>query len=241
MTSIIASKLNMTRQPVAIYRSKTCPENALQFREGVWGCVIALLNAASQGRTAAFHRSTVVCKGGQAGLGLHPFETGVIEYFLSVCGKEPRPGEHYKKTPELALEYIHGLPAVESPDYVVFQPLGQVEGVEPEAVVFLVNADQLSGLVTLANYDQHTQDNVQLRFASGCAQSILYGLHGQETSSNCCYIGLTDPSARKCIDKDLLSFTIPYHRYVEMEANAPGSFLDTDTWATICQRIPREE
>lgn len=81
MTSIIASKLKLTCQPVAVYRHKTCPEGAVQFQKGVWGCVVALLVAASRGRTAALDQSTVLCKGGQAGLGLHPFEPGVIEYF----------------------------------------------------------------------------------------------------------------------------------------------------------------
>lgn len=157
---------------------------------------------------------------------------------MSVGGKGPKSGEHYKKTPALALDYIQNLPPVTSPDYVIFQPLDQIKDIEPEVVVFLVNADQLSGLVTLANYDQSTQDTVQVHFGSGCAQSILYGLHSQDTGSNRCYIGLTDPSARKCVPKDLLSFSIPYHRYVEMEANATGSFLDTETWNTISQRIP---
>ena len=32
-------------------------------------------------------------------------------------------------------------------------------------------------------------------------------------------------------------FTIPYHRYLAMEANVEGSFFETDTWTQIAKRI----
>lgn len=237
MKSKIAEAICLNTPPVAVYRSKTCPENALQFQEGVWGCVISMLNAASEGRTVAFHETNVVCKGGQAGLGLNPFTPGIIEYYLSTGEKGPLPGEKYKKSPKLALEYINNVPEVDSPDYVVFQPMDQLSEAEPEVVVFLVNADQLSGLATLANYDQPTQDNVKLNFGSGCVQAIRYALAASQNGENNCFIGLTDPSARKFIDKNLLSFSIPYRKFLEMEANAEECFFGTDTWKKISDRI----
>ena len=237
MESKIAKEIRMSRQPVAVYRSSRSPQGAMQFKPGVWGCVIAMLNAASKGKTASFSNEQVACKGGKAGLGLQPFELGMIEYFLSTGGRGSKPGERYKQTPELAKEYVQQLPNCVSPEYVVFRPLNEVEDEVPECVVFLVNADQLSGLLTLANYDQHTQDNVKLTFGSGCVQSILNGLSAAEREEKTCYIGLTDPSARKCVEKDLLSFTVPYRRYLEMEAAADECFFHTETRDRIAQRI----
>ena len=122
--------------------------------------------------------------------------------------------------------------------YLLFKPFSALEQDEtPQAVVFLVNADQLSALVTMANYDQPTQDNVQVKFGAGCIQSVLYVLKDSQEGRTTCTIGLTDPSARKCIDKDLLSFSIPYARYLLLEDQVEESFLNKQSWQGLSQRI----
>ena len=237
MKSKSAALIHLKNQPVAVLKTDTAPEQAIQFKPGKKGCVIALLSAASKGKITASSRETTACRGGRVGLGFQPFPLGEIEHFLSVGKEGGRPGEFYKESPEFAREYCTTVPSITPRDYVVFQPL-ELTGADqaPEAVIFLVNADQLSALVTLANYDRPTQDNVQIKFGAGCIQSILYPLKAREEGSDCCYIGLTDPSARKCIDRDLLSFSIPYHRFLEMEAKAEGSFLTKETWERLVNR-----
>jgi len=52
-----------------------------------------------------------------------------------------------------------------------------------------------------------------------------------------CLVGLTDLSARQYlraqVGKDVLSFTIPFRRFLEMEANIAGSFLEQEPWVGL--------
>jgi len=50
-------------------------------------------------------------------------------------------------------------------------------------------------------------------------------------------VGLTDLSARLQIRKqlgdNLMTFAVPWALFLEMEENAPGSFLDAHTWQAL--------
>ena len=240
MESKIARHICLQNHPVAVLWQEEMPDEAIHFQEGKWGCVVALIKAASKGRVAVATNDTTVCLGGKAGTGFQGYERGWIEYFLSTGNDSIPKSERYKKTPELARNFTETIPRVTAGKCLVMKPLEMVaEGERPECIVFLVNADQMSGLVTLANYDQATQNNVEVHFASGCGQALLYPLSAEQKGEKTCYIGLTDPSARKVTGKDLLSFSIPYSRFLEMEQEADGSFLTTDTWEIIRERIGR--
>lgn len=81
---------------------------------------------------------------------------------------------------------------------------------------------------------------MKVLFGAGCAQSILYSLCQEEDGGDTCYLGLTDPSARLHILPELLSFSLPYHRFLELEGKVEESFLTTETWKRICHRISRK-
>jgi len=260
MQSNIARAIRMKHSPVAVLWSDEKPEGALEFKEGRWACVMSLVTSAAKGKTAACSRETVGCKGGISGMGFgsaYDDFPGGIEYFLSYgnpdfckteAGRrmaESMPdmdkGERYVKTPELARKFIEALPICDIPaKYVVFKPLESVADDEiPRTVVFLVNPDQISALIVLANYGRETTDNVIAPMGAGCQQIGILPYKEAESAHPRAIIGLTDLSARKitnrAVGKDILSFAVPYAMFREMEDNAEGSFLDRDTWAEVME------
>lgn len=239
MESKISALIKLSNHPVAVVQADTCPEKVLQFKAGHWGCAIAMLAAAANGKIAAFTAETTTCTGGRAGLGFAKYPLGWIEYFLSCGGNGVERCERYKKNPDVAREFIcdvsnaliEKLPPRKK--FLLFKPLDKVAEEIPDVIIFLVNADQLSGLVTLANYDSARHDGSKILFGAGCAQTVLYPM----SEKNFCFVGLTDPSARKFIDKKLLALSMSYEKFLQLEEIAHESFLTADAWQKIFKRI----
>lgn len=239
MKSKIAEAIKPKYSPVAVLWTDEKPEGALQFTEGKWGCVSAMLFNAAKGSTAAFDEKTCGCSGGAVGLGFKKFKPGYIEYFLSTGDPEKNiEGEHHRKDPGVVKGFIDNLSEIKVPTkYVVFKPLEKVTETEtPQGIIFLVNADQLSALVVFANYDRPTNDNVLLVSAAGCHQTVLEVIAQNYADNPKAILGMTDISARKFVDKDLLSFGLPYKRFLELEAQVEESFLTKSEWLKLLAR-----
>jgi uncharacterized protein (DUF169 family) len=148
-------------------------------------------------------------------------------------------GEGFFKTPELASKWSSNFPMNEPEGpFVVIKPLKDIKpGETPKVVSFLADQDQLSALVVLANFARHGADNVRIPFGPGCGSfgRLPFDEAGKETPL--AVIGLTDISARfyvrKILGKDILSFTVPFGMFEEMESNAPESFLTRHAWKSI--------
>ncbi|MCE5322085.1 DUF169 domain-containing protein [bacterium] len=244
MDSVLANKLKLKYSPVAMILANTKPADAMQFKKGTWGCVMAMFSAAAKGKTAVFDYQTTTCGGGRIGLGFcEEFEgpPGGIEYFLSTGRGEGFPeGEGYKKTPRLAKAFVDCLPRQTIPfDYVIFKPLDSIdtEVETPVLVSFLVNPDQLSALVVLANYDRATNDNVKIDFGAGCHSIFLLPYAEVGKANPKAVVGAIDITARPYVDPDTLTFTLPWQMFIEMEADVPDSFLEKKDWKKVRKRI----
>lgn len=257
MNSKIAQAVGTQYSPVAILFGAEKPAAAIQFQEGRWGCVVSMLNAAARGRTAVFDRKTHGCIGGGAGLGFGNTYLGFpggIEYFLSkgnasFCESEAgknivrnmpalRHGEAYKKDPAFAKSFADALPYYDVPaEYIIFKPLAELLPEEkPEVIVFLCTPDQISAMVTLANYGRHGGDNVIVPWGAGCHTIGIIPLNEGKSDNPRGVIGLTDITVRKQLDKDILSFSVPYKMFLEMESNVDESFLTREGWLELKQR-----
>jgi len=269
--SAIAKAAGFPTEPVAIVWTNIKPEGALEFKPGVWGCVMWMYaRAAHDGKTAVFTRETIGCIGAALGLGFgRPFERHAAKTeagfcsFLSngIAGAEDRKayttiaeggrdarnkkilsrGERLMKDPSVVRTFLKALPEYDiNEKYIVMKPLSQVRDDEQvKSVIFLANADQISALSILANYESGTiTERVTIAAgASGC-QAIGACVYAEgEGARPRAVIGLTDITARrnvrKQLGKDKLTFSVSYSMFLEMEKNVPGSFLESDDWKEL--------
>lgn len=248
MQSRIAEAIALKHSPVAILLTNTRPEGAAQFKEGSWrGCAAAMLRAASDGRTVVFDRKTFGCPGGGTGLGFGNCYIGfAIDRLLSTGGKAELPngqafdmgeGEGFFESPEAAARWAEALPYRDAPtEYIVFKAIDQVaEGEDVSLVLMFVNPDQLSALVTLAGFRRGGFGNTVSPWGAAC-QSILFAYKEAESGNPRGVMGYFDISQRGKISRELLSYTMPYSLYLEMESGVDDSFLRQDTWRKLRDR-----
>jgi hypothetical protein len=121
-------------------------------------------------------------------------------------------------------------------EYVVFKPWEQVtEQDNPELLVIFANADQLSALVVMADYSRGTNQSVTAPFCAAC-QSILFGYAEAKKESPRGVIGFFDISQRRAVDREILTFTVPFKMLQEMETGVEGSFLQMHAWRKLQER-----
>ncbi len=251
MNSKLIKALKLKMQPVAVILTNDKPAEGLHLKEGTMGgCVAAMLVGASKtNRIAYFNRKAFGCPGGGTGLGFgdrygrFPIDcllsTGNKEMAAQMgrAGSEMAEGERFYKNPELARKWVNSLPFTDVPtEYVVFKPWGQVtEQDEPKLIIFFANADQLSALVVMADYNRGTNQSVTAPFGAAC-QSIIFGYAEAEKDNPRGVIGFFDISQRKAVDRETLTFTVPYKMFQEMEGNVEGSFLEMHVWHKLQER-----
>jgi uncharacterized protein (DUF169 family) len=247
MQSQLVDALGLKYSPVAVLLADERPAGAMQFKEEKMGCVAAMLLAAAKGRSAVFDRNTFGCPGGGTGIGFGDCYTGFpIDRLLSTGGSavlengrrfEMGEGERFFASPRIADDWVRNLPYRDVPaEYVIFKPLLEVSAGEPVSViVMLVGADQLSALVTLAGFQSGATNRVVARWGGAC-QSILFAYGESEKDHPCGVIGLFDIAQRSRVDRDVLSFTVPYRMFLEMESHIEESFLQTAAWWELRKR-----
>jgi len=251
MNSQLLEALKLKMQPVGVIQTDDAPVNGLHFKEeSMRGCVAAMLVTASKkNRVAFFHRKSCGCPGGGTGLGFGDrYEGFPIDCLLSTGnekvaaqmgrgGSSMAEGERFFRNPEQARKWVDSLPMTEVPsEYVVFKPWEQVtEQDNPELIVIFANADQLSALVVMADYSRGTNQSVTAPFCAAF-QSILFGYAEAKKESPRGVIGFFDISQRQAVDREILTFTVPFKMLQEMEAGVEGSFLRMHVWHKLQER-----
>jgi uncharacterized protein (DUF169 family) len=202
-------------------------------------CIIAALSVVREGKPLYVEAESVKCFGGKRYLGFSREITQNFDYFLS-CGIPGKTrGERYVKSPEMVREITKNTPAFTAPGkFVVFKRWDKLEEADnPEVVIFFAAPDVLSGLFTLARFDETDRGAVQAPFGSGCAGIIQYPYLEQASEHPRAIIGMFDPSARPFVPQDVLTMAVPMKKFIKMVDNMEESFLITESWQKVQRRI----
>ena len=202
-------------------------------------CVIAALSLVRKGRALCFDAESIGCSGGQLCLGFRETLEPDDEYFLSYGIPGKFEGERYVKTPEIAAEWLRLMPSFKAPArFIVFKRWDSLnESDEPDVVIFFACPDVLSGLHSLANFDETEPNVVFTPMASGCISIVLYPFLEKDSARPRAVIGLFDVSARPDVPENTLSFSVPMRKFERMVRNMEESFLTTNSWKALQKRI----
>jgi hypothetical protein len=204
-------------------------------------CFVDDLVAVRQGQSMCFEAKSVICPGGKRYLGFTQNLMPNFEYFLS-CGIPGKlEGERYKKSPELVFELLKGNPVHPAPGkFIVFKRWDALDETDqPQVVIFFAPPDVLSGLYTLANYDEPTNEAVFCPMGAGCATIVQYPLQECRSDRPRAVLGMFDVSARPGVDPTCLTFAVPLQKFERMVDNMDESFLITGSWEKVRSRLEK--
>jgi len=225
--------------PVGYYYIDHPLEQDLKESANTDRCLIGNLNRVQSGSSFVYNAHSPGCSGGKRYSGFSKKLRPNFEYFLSCGIPGELEGERYKKSPQLVEAYLKNHPPFEAPGkYLVFKRLDKFsDGERPFAVIFFATSDVLAGLYALANYDRSDPHGVICPMGSGCASIINYPYQEASSDDPSCILGMFDVSARPCVSKEKLTFTIPMKRFEQIAHNMDESFLITKSWDLVRQRI----
>ncbi|HUU99847.1 MAG TPA: DUF169 domain-containing protein [Bacteroidales bacterium] len=201
-------------------------------------CLICELAKVRSGRSLVYNIDTLACGGARRYLGYTERMRPGFEYFLS-CGNDQMEGERYIRTPEMVKVFMKNqktLP-IEGKNIVFKRWDNLTLNDEPDVVIFFAGPDVLSGLFTLANFDQAEPNGTITPFGAGCGTIVHYPYLESMSERQRAVIGMFDPSARPCVPEDVLTFSVPMKRFEKMIGYMKESFLITETWTTVRNRI----
>lgn len=196
------------------------------------GCMFKQFHRAYKGDIVTLDSAHLTCGGGKLYTGLDPAPTKVYD-FVSRC-------EKYKDTPETAKCSIDRIDArLSEKPYLNLLRVDRLESFnDMEGLLFLVSPDVLSGLFAWANYDSTDINAVQAPWGSGCSTTITAVVNENRKQGKHCFIGMLDVSARPYFKPDILSFSIPKSRFMEMCGTLSDCcFSGAPAWCKVKKRI----
>lgn len=222
------------------FRDDTGDGEIVSSPEG-WRCLICQIGRVRNGASLVFNKDSITCRGGLRYSGFSHELPPHFRYFLSYGKEGDCEGERYKQTPEIVDDWEKLIPEFPShKNNLSFKRWDKLtETDNPEVVIFFARPEVMSGLFTLANFDQSNPNGVICPMGAGCSSIILYPWLEQQKDEPNVVLGMFDPSARKCVPQDMLTMAFPMKKFEKVIGYMEESFLITKEWATVQKKITR--
>ncbi|MCB2192661.1 MAG: DUF169 domain-containing protein, partial [Deltaproteobacteria bacterium] len=257
-TKVLLEHLGLAEEPFGVYYSDTKPENAFGPKPGPvisreleeqgkldmqevmknFSCVMGNVWLARKKHRAAFiSPEEYGCPGGVYYCSMVKPNVRFIESYVTTgFPGTPIHGERYLPSPEAMQKFLAQVEPRDAPaKYCIFKPLSLFTGdEEPEFVIFFVRPEVLCGLFTHTMFTTGDVECVASPFGAGCTNMIAWPLYYKEQGIEKAVLGGLDPSARKFMKTDEMTFTVPLSLYKKMLAALPESMFNVDgAWKEV--------
>jgi uncharacterized protein (DUF169 family) len=252
--------LGLDEEPMGMFYTNQQPEGGFCPKKGVlpsasqeakgnvdfgtlfenFSCVIGNIWLARRKKTIAyFDREHFGCLGGAFYLGFLKPQLDFVAHYVSSGIPGQLEGEHYLESAELTRSFFNTVnPPPASARFCVFKPVSQFLGNDtPEVVTFFARAEVIAGLNQLATFVTNDFQAVSSPFGAGCTNIVTWPLKYLSEGKLKAVIGGWDPSDRKFLKTDEITFAVPYEMCKRMIARWPESFLNTKTWTMVKKKI----
>lgn len=207
-----------------------------------FSCVLGHVWRARKKRIAAyFDKERFGCLGGAFYLGFMRPYLNMHPFFISTGIPNVFEGERYAASPEVARAFFDAIdPIPATKRYCVIKPIDQFYVDEfPEVVLFFARPEVISGLFFLVSFVTEDIEAVKVPFGPGCSGLVTWPLKYIEHGKECAVLGSLDPSCRRFLKTDELSFAVPLSIYNKMLERWEQTFLSKETWKTVQKKIAR--
>lgn len=263
-TQALLQHLGLGEEPFGVHYTNTKPEKAFGPKPGVpisraleeegklnmqevfgcFSCIIGNIWLARKKHCAAYiSEEEYGCPGGIFYSAMQKPNVAFIEYYVTTgIPGTPIHGERYLPSPEAMRQFLAQVSPPKAPaKYCVFKPLSQfTEAEQPDFVIFFARPEVLTGLFTLTSFTTGNAESVATPFGAGCTNIVAWPLHYREQGVEKAVLGGFDPSARKFLKTDELTFTVPLTLYRKMLAALPESmFNQQGSWPEVRKKVAR--
>jgi uncharacterized protein (DUF169 family) len=259
---ILLGVLGLDEEPMGIMYTDEAPAEGVSPKPGIlpsrereladeidwwalfknFNCALGVIWRARKKKTAAyFSANRFGCPGASFWLGFNKPQTETIIQYVSTGIPDGMPGELYGSSPEAVGNAFASVDPRWAPGkYLVIKPISMFkDGEKPELAAFFARPESLCGLHQLVFFLTEDAEAVASPWAAACGALIAWPLHYLERGKTRAVVGGWDPSARKFLKTDELSFTIPWTLFEQMLDRCGESFLSTSTWEGVQKKIVR--